>query len=185
MPNRPSHNRHAFTLIELLLVLVLLVVIGGMAVAVFDGSVLRARLDEGAEVVGAAWTDARTRAISSGNRVVFTCQLGGAEYRLSAANDLAQSEEQLEGATELGELPEGVVFRAVQAAPRDSMAAGTAMLAGATGDWASPIVFDPDGSSYDAVLILESESGQQVELTLRGLTATSTVRRLLEGEYVQ
>ncbi len=184
MPTR-QHPSRGFTLIELMLVLALLVVIGALSVAALDGTVTRARLDEGADAVGTAWTDARTKAISTGTRVVFTCQIGGSEYRIAPCNDLAQTEEQMAAECDSGQLPEGVVFRAVQSAQRDTVAAGTSAVAGMNGDWGSPIVFDPDGTSYDAVLVLESESGRQVELTLRGLTATSTVRGLTEREYVQ
>lgn len=180
-----QHHRVGFTLIELLLVLALLVVIAGMSVAVLDGTVLHARIDEGAEIVGAALTDARTKAISSGARVAFTCQLGGRDFRIASCNDLSLAPEEVEAAGTQGQLPEGVLFRAVQAAERDTVPAGTIPVVGREGEWASPILFDPNGTSYDAVVVLEAEGGRQVEITLRGLTATSTVRDLPPKERVQ
>lgn len=185
MYGQNPHHRVGFTLIELLLVLALLVVIAGMSIAALDGTVLHARIDEGAQIVGAALTDARTKAISSGARVAFTCQLGGRDFRVTLCNDLAMAPDEVEATGTEGQLPEGVLFRAVQAAERDTIPAGTAPVAGREGDWGSPILFDPNGTSYDAVLVLESEGGRQVEVTLRGLTATSTVRDLDPKERVR
>jgi prepilin-type N-terminal cleavage/methylation domain-containing protein len=179
------HYRAGFTLVELLLVLVLLVVIAATTVAALDGTVLHARIDEGAELVGSTWSDARSKAISDGVRVAFTCQFGGRDFRIGPCNDLAQTPEQVEAASTQGQLPEGVVFRAMNAAQRDTVPAGTLPIAGREGDWAPPILFDPDGTSYDAIVVLESEGGRQVELTLRGLTATSTVRDIPPKERVQ
>jgi prepilin-type N-terminal cleavage/methylation domain-containing protein len=185
MPSHTSYNRVGFTLIELLLVLVLLVVIAAATIAALDGTLLHARIDEGAELVGATWTDARNKAISDGSRVAFTCQFGGRDFRIGPCNDMALTQEQIEAASQQGQLPEGVIFRAVHAAQRDTVPAGTLPVAGREGDWGSPILFDPSGTSYDALLVLESEGGRQVELSLRGLTATSTVRDVPPRERVK
>ena len=39
-----------------------------------------------------------------------------------------------------------------------------------------PVLFYPDGSSQDAVLILRNEKENEVKLTLRGLTGQASVR---------
>lgn len=180
----PRPHTAGFTLIELLLVLVLLVIVAGFTAGAFDGTMSYARLNDGSQKLRTAWSDARGRAIASGDRVVFVCQIGAATYQLSSYNDLQALGEE-SSAVEERTLPEGLVFRAVQAAPRDTASAHAAQLGGRQGDWSLPVVFEPDGTSYDAVVVLEGAGEQQLELTLRGLTCTTTVRPLDEGERVR
>ena len=66
------------TLVEVLLTLVLLVVIGSMTAPVFFGAYATARLRSGGDLVVTQWSDARTRAIETGEvyQFRFTAESG-------------------------------------------------------------------------------------------------------------
>ena len=66
------------TLVEVLLTLVLLVVIGSMTAPVFFGAYATARLRSGGDLVVTQWSDARTRAIETGQvyQFRFTAESG-------------------------------------------------------------------------------------------------------------
>ena len=36
--------------------------------------------------------------------------------------------------------------------------------------WSPPILFNPDGTTSDASLVLQNDKGQTIRVTLRGLT---------------
>lgn len=182
-------SRFGFTLIELLLVLALLVVIAGFTAAALDGSIVQARLREGTERVRAAWSDARVQTIASGERTAFTCLLGGSDFRLSTCTGPAtpapgsDDPESENGMT--GQLPQGVTFYSVRAAPSNVAAGLEAVPPSGEGAWSAPIVFNPDGTSYDAVVVLQSESGRRVELALRGITCTANVNDVQVGRELE
>ncbi|MCO6047595.1 prepilin-type N-terminal cleavage/methylation domain-containing protein [Aeoliella sp. ICT_H6.2] len=169
-PPRPV--RSAFTLIEILLVLALLVVIAGFTVMTLDASVLRSKLHKGVDQVRTAWADGKHQSVASGQRMVFTCVLGGREFRLSPLGQIATPDPDAP-VTENPQLPEGIVFRSLQAASPTALTQQTGSYYIDEGQWSQPVVFNPDGTSYDAVVVLEESSGKQMQVTLRGLTCTA------------
>jgi len=181
MPPIPNHSR-AFTLVELLLVLALLVVIAGLSVAALDGSLLKSRLRGGVEQVRTAWADARTQTATGGERLAFTCLIGGRDYRLSSISDLVQPDaEQQASTSQTGELPEGVKFSSLQAAPTGAMQPTGGAPPPQEGQWSPPVVFNADGTSYDAIVVIEDEAGEQMQLSLRGLTCSAFSNRVTSG----
>ena len=168
-------SRPAFTLVELLLVLVLLVVISGFTAAALEGSLLQSKIRKGVEQVRTSWSEARLQSISGGQRLAFTCMLGGRDFRISSCNDFVLPNETKTPASnsDVRQLPEGVVFRLVEALPNTTATQLNAPSSPTEGQWSPPIVFSPDGTSYDARLVLESTTGRQVQLSLRGLTCTA------------
>lgn len=181
MPPIPNHSR-AFTLVELLLVLALLVVIAGLSVAALDGSLLKSRLRGGVEQVRTAWADARTQSATGGERLAFTCLIGGRDYRLSSISDLILPDESAQEATsQTGELPEGIKFAWLEAAPTGAMQSTGSAPPPQEGQWSPPVVFNPDGTSYDAIVTIEDQAGQQIQLSLRGLTCSAFSNRVVTG----
>ena len=182
IPRQPSA---AFTLIELLLVLALLVIIAGATAMALQGTLLGARLDQGEQRVRTAWSDARLQAISTGEQVAFTCLVGGRDFRLSTPsrpNLTASISGDSNADDSAQQLPEGVVFRSLRAAPRQSTQQSSfAAISAEEGQWSLPVVFASDGSSYDAVVVLESKTGKRSSLTLRGLTCTAITSDLVGG----
>lgn len=170
-PVRPV--RSAFTLIEILLVLALLVVIAGFTVMTLDASVLRSKLRKGVEQVRTAWADGKHLSISGGQRMVFTCVIGGRDYRLTSLGQVVAPDANA-APTANPQLPEGVVFRSLDAAAPTALTQQSGSYFVDEGQWSKPVVFNPDGTSYDAVVVLEESSGKQVQVTLRGLTCTAS-----------
>lgn len=169
-----SKPTRAFTLIELLLVLALLVVIASFTVMLLDGTVLRSKLRKGVEQVRTTWCEAHLQAVSGGNRLAFTCLVGGRDYRISPIDSWLPANQQAEQpAGESGQLPEGIVFRSLESAPNTAATGGQSSAYVDEGQWSQPVVFNADGTSYDASVILEEQSGKQVQVLLRGITCTA------------
>ncbi len=166
--------RNGFTLVELLLVLALLVVIAGFTVAALDGTLLQSKLRKGVEQVRTAWSEARLQSVSGGERLAFTCLVGGRDFRLTSCNDLIVPQGGNQAApAAVQQLPEGVVFQSVEARPSTVTASAAQVMPTAAGQWSAPVVFCPNGTSYDAHVVLESSTGRRTQLALRGLTCTA------------
>jgi prepilin-type N-terminal cleavage/methylation domain-containing protein len=73
---------------------------------------------------------------------------------------------------EANRLPSDVKFAAVEVASSTMVAA----IYGTAGDdsWSDPIVFNPDGTSSDASILLQNDREQTIRVTLRGLTGVAT-----------
>ena len=171
-------TRTAFTLIELMLVVSLLVIISGFAVMVLQGSLLRSKLTKSIDQVRTDWTEAHRQSVEGGYRIAFTCLIGTNEYRLTSVDSVLSSAEQsaedIGNASESHELPNDVKFASVVACPCNTVGQTTTPISDDEGSWSAPVVFNPDGTSYDAVLVFELSNGKRQQLSLRGLTCTTT-----------
>jgi prepilin-type N-terminal cleavage/methylation domain-containing protein len=181
MASRARH--HGFTLVEVMLVLALLVVIGAIASPLLEGTFARASLQNGGDLVRAAWSRARLAAMESGQTHVFRCELKGPRYVIttldafsSGAGDPAPGDDKRRDASDLirlseDRLPDGVVFATCHMAASSQVEA----TLGATpaGSWSPPILFHTDGTTTDATVLLANDQLQTVRVTLRGLTGIS------------
>ncbi|MEM9185999.1 MAG: prepilin-type N-terminal cleavage/methylation domain-containing protein [Planctomycetota bacterium] len=183
MTRRPLARRYAFTLIEVLLVLTLLVVIAGLAMPSLSAGMGRSRMNQAAEEVRTAWAKARLDAASSGQTLRFQCWIGSNRWQLASADasqeqvDAALAAQRKEDTEQENELS-GVVFRQLLVAnlPGD-LAMGESV---ADGELSPAVLFRPDGSSSDAEALLEDEAGRRMKVTLRGLTGAASVDDALE-----
>src|SRR4029079_17864040 len=175
-------SRPGFTLFEVILVLVLLVVIGALTVPVLTGSFSRGQIRNASSVVVATWTEARLKAMDSGQPYLFRCQLKGAEFQVLSLAEFAEGsapppsppEEDDNVRLRLSKkrLPSGVSFATAEFAPSQQL---IAQVGSTEGDWSSPIVFQPDGTCSDATVLLVNESKKTVRVTLRGITGAVRV----------
>jgi len=192
--------RHAFTLLEVLLTLCLLVILASMTWPVLSRPLANQRLRKAADQVQMEWVRARVKAMSNGCVYLFhyaaesdgyslQSQLapesvtenglsGGAEYAASGAEGAAGGE------TRQRRLPEGIRFMVGETA-LDSRAQATLAQPTAPADeaaaWAMPIYFYPDGITSTATLRLVNEYGFTIEVSLRGLTGIATVGPVQAG----
>lgn len=69
-------------------------------------------------------------------------------------------------------LPDDVIFAAADISASNQVAA----MFGITADdsWSNPIVFNPDGTTSNASVLLQNDRGETIRITLRGLTGVST-----------
>jgi prepilin-type N-terminal cleavage/methylation domain-containing protein len=183
LEHRPSLLSGGFTLIEVTLVLVILVVIGAIITPQLTGAYNRSQLRNGAEVIRSAWLRTRLRAMETGQTHVFRCALKGGEFQLLSIPELMASGGQAANPTgivaeatgnwwlDFTRLPAGVLFAKLDAAPSQQVAAMFTGLQGSA-TWAGPVVFYPDGTCTDATVLIINENENTIRVTLRGMTGT-------------
>ena len=184
--------RVAFTLLELVLVISIVIVVAALASPSIHRTFSRQALQKGADRVRVSMGQARVRAIRTGeehalfysprgswfNVAPFSAfaqqkQLAGRRQNIVAEGNLNNFEDDL--------LPRGVRFFTGQTEVNSRAAA---LLAdGAESDEAiAMILFYPDGTSQDAKLLLKNEDQLFVQLELRGLTGLARTVRVENPE---
>jgi type II secretory pathway pseudopilin PulG len=183
---RPAAQTNGLTLIEVVLVLSLLVVVAAISVPYLNGAFSRAHLNSSSDVLRDAWSRARLAAMQTGETHVFRFEPKGARYQivpldklsLPEANELTPDDPDAEHSPHdmlrlsQARLPDNVIFAAGDIAASNQVAA----LLGAPSDetWSAPILFNPDGTTSDASVLLQNDRGQTIRVTLRGMTGIAT-----------
>jgi prepilin-type N-terminal cleavage/methylation domain-containing protein len=186
------NRRRAYTLMELLLVLAIIVIASAAVAPSFRGVMRSTALKSAANEVRAALTKAHVLAMKSGRTQMFQYELGGSKYKIEpyiAGDDEIESVEgdptgAFAGSTTSQQpapektLPEGIKFTAgdfaiESRAERIEREVGTTSSGGAT--FSRPILFFTDGSSVDAFVVIGNEHNSGIRIDLRGMTATLKV----------
>jgi prepilin-type N-terminal cleavage/methylation domain-containing protein len=182
------NRRRAYTLMELLLVLAIIVIAAAAVAPSFRGVMRSTALKSAANEVRTALTKAHVLAMKSGRTQMFQYELGGSKYKIEpyiAGDDEIESAEgdptgAFAGYTPTQQsspektLPEGIKFTAGDSAiesraERIEREVGTSSSGGAT--WSRPILFFTDGSSVDAFVVVGNEHNSGIRIDLRGMTA--------------
>ncbi len=139
-------------------------------------------------MVRAAWGKARLAAMQAGEAYVFRYEEGGSRYQIAqlaalSAEDaddvntlppLSAEDEEYAEADMLrlakSRLPTEIFFSQGQVAAVPQMA-GPALSA--EGGWSQPIMFYPDGTTSDAVVLVANADKETLRVPLRGLTGIS------------
>lgn len=184
-----SHSltvRRAFTLLELLLTLALVVLIAGMAWPAlshaFDGQKLR----RSADLFRADLARARNEAMKSGQIVMFRAVLATSRYEL---RPFALRDDQPESASESppvnssqntspassapSELAANIVFESVTTRDShrsDQAAASTDRAPAVNENWSPPLLFYADGTCSSSTITLRNDRRDFLSLEIRGLT---------------
>ena len=195
-------RKPAFTLIEVLLVLAILVVVAAAAAPALRGVMRDAALKNAAETVRIHWTKAHVKAMKTGRIQVFRFEQDGARFTVqpwAAADDEIEAAPSVQGfGTEEEEtasprldessavsLPEGTKFIAGAAAVQGRSQAIEQDIQDANrfeADWSQPILFYPDGSTSDAWVIVAGEREVAIRVELRGMTGTTTIGEITDQE---
>lgn len=210
--SRIVQRRAAFTLVELLLVTVLLLMMAGAVIFSFSTLQKNATLDEGASQVEALFRYARAQAASSGRlvRIAFEEDVGDGlevplgnlrvEWEADPLNAPGVFSELPDAAALIRSITELVRIEFVQGVELDREVADTNAVAVASGEtddaaiesvWITfpPIAFFPDGSSDSSELTIASrdeEDGRRVILKLAGLTGiVKRTTRAAEEAYAE
>lgn len=186
------NSRRAFTLVEMLLVLAVLVLLAAISVPVFYRSVRDATLRSAAEQVRTEWNKAHIKAMKSGRIQVFRFQPGGRRFQIepyTAVDDTIDAVNSTstfappppapspDSANEnsRSQLPEGIKFLEGMTAEEERAKAVEESMGGGGGAWSRPILFYPDGVSSDAWLVVADEHNSAIRVELRGLTGLAVL----------
>ncbi len=174
--------RRGFTLLEVTIVLMIIVILGAMAWPSIDAMYADVRLSAAADQLRARWAEARTQAIEEGRPYRFGIQADGGQYRIAPDNDFL-SEGGTAGDSDTPplvveeSLPKGINF-ADSGIAQNSDSAGDN-----SGPWQSIVKFLPDGTaSADVEIVFQAEgSARPLQLKLRGLTGSVSQQWLEPG----
>ncbi|TWT67008.1 hypothetical protein Pla123a_44370 [Posidoniimonas polymericola] len=176
----------AYTLVEVLLVLALLVLAAGLvAPAVLEGGA-RNELEDAAQKVANMWSRARLDAVTSGQVLIFRCQPGtgmasvaGIDSAVEAGASAGMGAAAVGDQAAVGGAPTqelnltGITF--LQIAVAEPPGSQHAVLDSSASSGACVVLFRPDGATSDAEAVLQHDSGDQIVVTLRGLTGATRV----------
>jgi len=172
-------QRPAFTLLEILLVLAILVALGAMIYPTLTGMYGDVRVKAAADDVQAAWTEARAHAIEDGRSYRFAVQPSTGKFKVAPDADGfwdgsggPQDENEAPPYSHEGELSSGILFDVPADLPN-------------SGGWATVVVFNPDGGCNHDVEVVLKEDDDEVALVIvkvRAMTGAISVRRKSTGD---
>lgn len=189
-------TRGGFSLLEITLALVVIVVAAAISWPMATRAFANQTLRQSADLVRAAWVEARVEAMSNGQPYVFHYQPETGIFRVEPYTGTTPQDELLSQA-ELAEvqedfaiaavkersLPDGVIFqvgRTVEDSRTMAMASNDA--SGDAQVWAAPVYFYPDGTTSSASVAIANENGLFVMIVLRGLTGSVSVSDTLTAD---
>lgn len=188
-PRRIANPPSAFTLMELLLVVAIMVVIAALAAPAVQRTFSRQALQKSADRVRVAMGQARVRSIRTGEEHALLYSPGGAWFNVAplvkVKEQVTISQQRTQIAAERRQsdfeedlLPRGVTFVAGETGEDARSAQTLADSQDSDGQGLKMVLFYPDGTSQDAKLILQNEHGSFIEVQLRGLTGLAKSVRL-------
>ncbi len=201
-------TRHAFTLVELLLTLAILVTIAAIVVPSFGILLADRRLNRAGDQLRVEMMQARLLAMRTGRTQMLQVRVGAAEARVKAwidMNDLTESIDQTGASSALLtggnasaaalqpttvetvnreiELPAEIMIADAQVeSTQRSFMIDTQTLGETTEGWSQPILFYPDGTTSTAAVTFTQEEAGKVIVVLRGLTGEVTVSDVLAAD---
>lgn len=188
-----SHCRAAFTLIEILLVLAVLLLLSAVAWPVLDHVLADSQLKRSAETVGSALGGARIRAIDSGAAYQFRYEPTGRRWFAIPydRDDLSGGVEATTGTSAAaarvlsGELATSLSFRAadqsnvVERLESEALSLLPNAVQLVNVQWSPPVVFYSDGSAQQASFDVLDKDGQAFRIEVRDLTGAVSIERVL------
>jgi len=174
-------RRSAFTLLELLLVLAVVVLMLSIAYPALSGYIADARLQAGADHLRTRFAEARFQASENNQPYLFAVKPGESGYRLApdTTDSMNNTDPQASGndpATSVvveDVLPSNIKF---------NLDAGAASGPSAGDGYVGILTFYPDGScSDDKSIRLDLDGASPIEIRVRGLTGSVTVRTVNQG----
>jgi Tfp pilus assembly protein FimT len=175
---RPRH-RPAFTLLEVLLVIAVIIALSAVAYPTLTAMYGDVKLKAAGDDVRAAWTEARSHAIEDGRAYRFSVQPGTGKYRVAPDADGfwdgsggGGGESDAPPWTFEADLPKGIVFETAADLPE-------------SGGWATVVVFNPDGGcSADVEITLKEadDDGTPIVVKVRAMTGAVSVRKQPRGD---
>ena len=187
--------RRGYTLLELTLVLVLILVVAVLSYPSLEAMKGSFEITAATDQVRAAWALARARAIEEGRPYRFAAVPGKGNYRIAPdSGDFWKGSSPVSGDNSTDKplvveeaVPKGVAFAIGDTPVVASTTDDTALPIGSIdiGQYTSVATFLPDGTSREDVRIVFSKKGvRPVVMRLRGITGSVTVRLLEEDTQI-
>jgi prepilin-type N-terminal cleavage/methylation domain-containing protein len=171
-------RRRAFTLLEIVLVMAVLLIAAALALPAIDAMMAGPKLAAARDMVRARWAETRGRAMEEGRAYRFAVTENTGKFRIAPDDDVYWSGGAAEGVSPddkpyivEGELPDDVLFTTSALAFQ-----GTTAAPGAGPDWGLAVaIFLPTGAARDDAELYFGKAGERVlGLRLRGLTGAVT-----------
>jgi prepilin-type N-terminal cleavage/methylation domain-containing protein len=159
-------RRDGFTLFELMLVMMLILIAAALSIPAIDAMMADGRVKAARDMVRARWADIRGRAMKEGRPYQFSIISGTAKFKIEPEDPNAPSDTDEAPLILEGELPEHVLF--------NLDAGGTGSSAGS--DYQTLAVYLADGTARDDVQIMfgRADAPGSIGLHLRALTGAVT-----------
>jgi prepilin-type N-terminal cleavage/methylation domain-containing protein len=165
--------RPAFTLLEVLLVLAILLILGAAAYPTLNGMWGDVKVKAAADQVRGAWVEARAAAIEDGRAYKFGVQKDTGKFRVAPASSFVEvanlGEDSAPPFVQEGELKSGITFDLT----------GKDDLPG-EGEWTIVVEFNPDGTCKTDVEVTLSDKDTDITplvVKVRAMTGAVTVFR--------
>jgi prepilin-type N-terminal cleavage/methylation domain-containing protein len=194
MKHLPNRSQSGFTLLELIIVLAVMIAVAAMSLPMLQRSFSGQKLDKGADLVRAHMGRARVNAIRNGEIYAFYYQIEGPAFRVGPFNaetidsmkNVPLNEDARTSNFDFGDdlLPREVRF-SMGLTNTDARAAAAMVSANFQPGDMRPILFYPDGTSQTAKVILQNKENDAVQVTLRGLTGTTTIKKILDERMIE
>ena len=184
--NRRATGRSGFSLLEILMVLAVFFMITAIAIPSVNDAYVGQQLVGAADVVRARFAEARVKSIETGDIYGFFYTPGGGQYFIAPMVQGFQSMQSGAQPSIRQQMLKNRVTFAAGETIQDSRSMNA--MENSTGEYSSlrPVLFYPDGTSQDAVILLQSVRGDAVvQVELRGLTGTSSKTNVMDAEAAQ
>lgn len=183
-----SRRRRAFTLMEIVLVMAIMVIFAALSYPSIESMYSGARLEGAGDAVRAAWSEAQAHAVNETRSYRFAIVPGKGNYRVApdsaefwTGSDGNSNSDPDNPAYILEDaLPKGMVFPDDGGNTPNVAANDSALPRGSVGinQWVTKATFLPDNTAQDdAEIILRYHDARPMILRLRALTGTTTVTR--------
>ena len=182
--NQPEiDSRKAFTLIELILVIAIIVMIASLATPMMTRMIGRQALKQGADRVRVEMGRARVEAIRTGDVHALYFLPQGNWFNVArftqlqqqsgiASRELSQLNNRTYTGYEENVLPPRIRF-AASSTEADSRSIQTFGDVKVDSDSIQPVLFYPDGTSQDATIYIQDDRRNRIAVVLRGLTGSA------------
>jgi prepilin-type N-terminal cleavage/methylation domain-containing protein len=159
-------KRSGFTLLELMLVMMIILITASLAAPAIEGMLSDTRVKAARDLVRARWADTRGQAMKEGRPYVFAVIDGTGKFTVEPEDDKAPSNSDDKPLKIQDELPQGVVFSVGKSNLGSSSSSSSS-------GYQHVAVFLADGTARDDVsLMFGKENGASLGLKVRALTGS-------------
>ena len=175
-------NRKGITLLEILLVVAVIAILAALSVPLWRNMLESEKVTRSGDIIRAEIGATRVNAIRESTEFVFcyipeTGQFWNEPLSDSTSPVLVDAPYRKTGLPPSNSLPEGVTF--VQGEVQETTRSMDAEEDSGTATNCTRIIFYPDGSAQNASVKVTNESGDMIQVTVRGVTGTTSASGFL------